>query len=94
MSVQGPDHVRLGYAVRVLRAELALSQEELGLRCGLHRNYVGAIERGEINPTLRILLKLSAGLHLRLSELILRCEQPLILPPPRRLRRPPRREEG
>ena len=38
-------------------------------RLGLHRNYVGAIERGEINPTFRILLRLQVGLTIPLSEL-------------------------
>lgn len=59
-----------GRAVRETRARRDLSQEQLGLNCGLHRNYVGAIERGEINPTLRILLKLANGLALPLSELV------------------------
>jgi Helix-turn-helix len=36
----------------------------------LHRNYVGAIERGEINPTFRVLLKLERGLQLPLSEVV------------------------
>ena len=54
---------RLGRAVRSLRAEQAMSQERLGLCSGLHRNYVGAIERGEINPTFRVLLQLSEGLE-------------------------------
>jgi transcriptional regulator with XRE-family HTH domain len=35
----------------------------------MHRNYIGAIERGEINPTLRILLKVCHGLAIPLSEL-------------------------
>ena len=64
------DHARLGRAVRELRARRGLSQEELGFRAGLHRNYVGAIERGEINPTFRVLLKLETGLQLPLSEII------------------------
>jgi transcriptional regulator with XRE-family HTH domain len=65
-----PEHARLGRAVRELRARRGLSQEELGYRSGLHRNYVGAIERGEINPTFRVLLKLERGLQLPLSEII------------------------
>lgn len=63
-------HDALGHAVRELRARRRLSQEELGFRAGLHRNYVGAIERGEINPTFRVLLKLSTGLALPLSEIV------------------------
>jgi transcriptional regulator with XRE-family HTH domain len=50
--------VALGRAVRELRARRGISQETLAHRSYLHRNYVGAIERGEINPTFRILLKL------------------------------------
>ena len=61
-DTHSPDHARLGRAVRELRARRGLSQEELGFRAGLHRNYVGAIERGEINPTFRVLLKLERGL--------------------------------
>jgi ribosome-binding protein aMBF1 (putative translation factor) len=60
----------LGRAVRELRARRDLSQEELGYRSSLHRNYVGTIERGEINPTFRVLLKLSRGLSIPLSELM------------------------
>ena len=44
-------HDALGRAVRETRARRGLSQESLGYVAGLHRNYVGAIERGEINPT-------------------------------------------
>jgi transcriptional regulator with XRE-family HTH domain len=50
-------------------ARRGLSQENLGFAGDLHRNYVGAIERGEINPTLRILLKVCHGLAIPLSEL-------------------------
>ena len=63
-------HAHLGRAVRVLRASRGLSQEGLGGRAGLHRNYVGAIERGEINPTFATLLRVSRGLRLSLPELM------------------------
>ena len=67
----GEDEQRaLGRAVRELRARRGLSQETLGKRARLHRNYIGAAERGELNPTLRTLLKLAEGLALPLSELI------------------------
>jgi transcriptional regulator with XRE-family HTH domain len=59
-----------GSAVRELRARRGLSQERLGDYADLHRNYVGNIERGEINPTFRVLLNLAYGLDVPLSELI------------------------
>jgi ribosome-binding protein aMBF1 (putative translation factor) len=79
--VKSEFHRALGLVVRYTRARRALSQEELGDRSELHRNYVGAIERGEINPTFRVLLKLARGLGLPLSELI--REQERIVQPPR-----------
>ena len=77
----------LGAAVRELRARRGFSQESLGLRGGLHRNYVGSIERGEQNVTFRVLLKLMTGLHVPLSELVVMYERNRmrdlgILPPP------------
>ncbi|MDO8185967.1 helix-turn-helix transcriptional regulator [Conexibacter sp. JD483] len=81
---KGPDSARLGWAVRVLRAERELSQEKLGRAARLHRNYVGAIERGEINPTFRVLLKVAGGLEMPLSEVVARYEK---APPRDRMRR-------
>jgi DNA-binding XRE family transcriptional regulator len=65
----------LGAAVRELRARRGLSQETLGFRAGIHRNYVGGIERGELNVTFRVLLKLSRGLAVPVSELIAMYER-------------------
>ena len=48
--------------IRVARAELRISQEELASRCGIHRNYIGAIERCECNVTLDTIWKLARGL--------------------------------
>jgi ribosome-binding protein aMBF1 (putative translation factor) len=73
--VKSEQHRALGHVVRYTRARRALSQEELGFHARLHRNYVGAIERGEINPTFRVLLKLARGLDLPLSELIREQEE-------------------
>ncbi len=79
------DHTALGRAVRIMRAPRGLSQEELGHRANLHRSYIGAIERGQINPTFRVLLKLERGLDMPLSELIAKYEElavsELALPP-------------
>jgi transcriptional regulator with XRE-family HTH domain len=80
---QSREHVALGRAVRELRARRGLSQEALGFCSGLHRNYVGAIERGEINPTFRILLALSRGLALPLSEVLTVYERHVVELPPR-----------
>jgi transcriptional regulator with XRE-family HTH domain len=63
-------HQRASAAVRELRGRRGFTQENLGFEGGLHRNYVGAIERGEINPTLRVLLRLCRGLRVTLRELV------------------------
>jgi transcriptional regulator with XRE-family HTH domain len=69
-----PEHQALGRAVRWGRARRGLSQEELGFRARLHRNYVGAMERGEINPTYRVLMKLGEGLGMAPSKLLAEAE--------------------
>jgi transcriptional regulator with XRE-family HTH domain len=61
---------RLGYAVHVQRARLRITQHETARRARMHRNYVGAIERGEINPTYETLLRLASGLGLPLHALV------------------------
>lgn len=58
-----------GRAVRSLRQDLRMTQEMFGARAGLHRNYVGAIERGELNPTLKIICKCARGGGVKLSML-------------------------
>lgn len=63
------DFVALGAAVRELRGRRRMTQETLGFASALHRNYVGAVERGEINPSFYTLLRLVNGLDVTLPEL-------------------------
>jgi transcriptional regulator with XRE-family HTH domain len=74
-SSVSPHHLALGRAVREVRARRGISQEELGFRSALHRNYVGGIERGELNPTWATLLRLIVGLRVKLSDLIVIYER-------------------
>lgn len=57
-------------ALRVRRETNGLSQEELGVRAGLHRTYVSDVECGARNISLRTLCLLSAALDMLPSELL------------------------
>lgn len=61
-------NVKVGQRMAALRTERLLSQEELAFRCGLHRAYIGTIERGEKSPTLTTLAKIAKGLNVRMEE--------------------------
>jgi transcriptional regulator with XRE-family HTH domain len=60
----------LAQNVRTLRSRLKISQEELADRCGLHRTYVGAIERAERNVTLSTLEVFSEALKVLVPDLL------------------------
>ena len=62
--------IRLGQRIRKLRLEMNYSQEELAHRAKLHRTYVGMIERGEKNITLRNLFKIAQALKISASALL------------------------
>ena len=64
----------LGHALREARGARRISQEELGLETGIHRNYIGGIERGERNPSVTTIATLADALDLQLSELFARVE--------------------
>lgn len=72
MRTEG-DHAGLtefGRRVRKLREGLGISQEELAARAGLHRTYVGSVERGERNISLINIQRLAAALDCRPDELL------------------------
>lgn len=59
----------VGFNIRKIREERGLSQEELAGLAGLHRAYVGQIERGEKNIGLKNLEKIAKALRLPTSSL-------------------------
>lgn len=58
-----------GSHLRDVRIALGLSQAELAYRGNFNRNYIGMIERGERNPSLKSLFRIAESLELSLSEL-------------------------
>ena len=63
---------RFGSAVRDRRMELGMSQEALAARARLNRTYVGDVERGQRNVSLRNMAKLATALNVSLPELLTR----------------------
>lgn len=64
-----------GDALRELRLERELSQEELAGICGRHRTYVSLLERGQSSPSLDTVWLLADALDVSPSELVKRVEQ-------------------
>jgi transcriptional regulator with XRE-family HTH domain len=62
-------HHTLGQLIRARREALGISQEGLGEAAGMDRSHMGAIERGEGNPSYGLLLAIAEALHVRLSQL-------------------------
>ncbi len=61
---------RLGQQIRDLRLEKSISQEELAAIAGVHRTYIGMVERGEKNITILTLARLSEALGVNLTKII------------------------
>lgn len=66
--------VGLGRAVRRVRIERRLSQEELGLRTGIHRNYIGGIERAERSPSVVMVGRLADALGVEPADLLRKAD--------------------
>jgi transcriptional regulator with XRE-family HTH domain len=60
--------IKFGNKVRKERNELGLSQEELAAKAGVHRTYIGMIERAEKNITLENIERVAKALNLKLSD--------------------------
>ena len=53
-----------------IRAATGISQEELALRAGVDRGYMGGIERGESNAAILKVVRIAAAMNLAASELL------------------------
>ncbi len=67
--------VAYGKAVRAIRQDKKISQEELGDLCGLHRTYISDIELGKRNVSLENIDKIAHALQVKKSELFVEVEQ-------------------
>jgi transcriptional regulator with XRE-family HTH domain len=61
---------KFGLRIKALRTEKNLTQEQFALVCGLHKNYIGMVERGERNPSLINIEIIAKGLELSISDLM------------------------
>lgn len=62
--------VEFGKKVRGERIKLGFSQEELANRAGVHRTYIGMVERAEKNITLENIDKISKALGIPIDKLL------------------------
>ena len=69
-----------GKRIRELRSKNGFSQESFADHCGLHRTYMGGIERGEHNLTIETVMTISTGLGMTMSELLAGIEKQLETP--------------
>ena len=66
--------LKLGASVRQRSERLGFSQEAFASKCGVHRTYVGKVERGEQNVSMVSLARIAKGLGVPVSELIREAE--------------------
>ena len=70
VTSQNPALQTLGRRVREQRERAGLSQEAMAEKCGVHRTYYSAVERGERNVTVLTLLRISHGLGTDAGDLV------------------------
>jgi transcriptional regulator with XRE-family HTH domain len=69
MQVLSSVHEKFGQRIKELRSEHKMTQEDLAFKVGVDRSYMGFLERGEKNPTLKNIAKIAEVLKVSLSEL-------------------------
>ena len=73
-KIKDQHSILLGRRIRVLRTAKGLTQQELGYRADVDYKFIGEIERGNMNPSFKVLVKIATTLDVELPE-ILRFEQ-------------------
>jgi transcriptional regulator with XRE-family HTH domain len=69
MDKGGDVSKKLGKRLKMAREDKGLSQEKLAFNAGLNRAYIGYIERGERNPSIKTMGKIAKALKIPLYEL-------------------------
>lgn len=64
-----------GKSIKRHRQILGQSQEEFAAHCGLHRTYIGSVERGKRNVSIDNMLVIAHGLGMSLSLLVQKAEE-------------------
>jgi transcriptional regulator with XRE-family HTH domain len=59
-----------GKKIRKLREQRGWSQEQLAIEAGVDNSHLGKLERGEGNPTIKLVYRLSVALEVDVHELI------------------------
>ena len=66
-----PKHLRrFGETLRLYRKKAGLTQERLAEKADLHHNFIGALERGEMEISLGSMVKISKALKVTVQDLI------------------------
>ena len=73
-KIKDPDSILLGRRIRSLRSAKGLTQQKLGHQADVDYKFIGEIERGNMNPSFKVLVKIAKVLDIDLPE-ILRFEQ-------------------
>jgi transcriptional regulator with XRE-family HTH domain len=65
----------LGQALLEARLKREMTQEALSLETGVHRNYIGGIERGERSPSVAAVITLAGALEVSVADLFRQAER-------------------
>lgn len=73
-AVVRPIQVRFGIVLRRRREAAHISQEDLAEKAGLHRNYIGLLERGKQIPSILVVERIATALDTTASSLLRSAE--------------------
>lgn len=70
MKHRSPELLKLGENIRRVRENCGYSQDKFAIMLDMSRTYYGSLERGEVNPTFALLVKITRALDVELKTVI------------------------